>query len=188
MAVRLNSWRLLCLLALGLLVARGAAGWFMQGEDALGDAVPLIVVLGGGVAGERSTVTCELFRQGHGRRGVVLTGGNQERFVADRRGFIVECGVPEALVRQWPHTANSFEEMRAVGAELTNMPGASAIVVSDALHMPRLRFLRAHFDLGGRVYLRQSRLNARSDLAYAYSILVFWFREPLAYVYYRLRY
>lgn len=170
------------------LLAWPVAGVFMEGEDTLEQVLPIIVVLGGGFAGERSTVACELFREGHGRRGVVLTGGNQERFVADRRGFIVECGVPEALVRQWPHTANSFEEMRTVGAELANMPGASAIVVSDALHMSRLRFLRAHFDLGGRVYLRQSRLNARSDLAYAYSILVFWFREPLAYVYYRLRY
>lgn len=170
------------------LVTWFAAGFVMEGEDALIQTVPLLVVLGGGVAGERSTVACELFRQGHGWRGVVLTGGNEERFVADRREFITQCGVPEVLVRQWPHTANSFEEMRAVGAELNNMPDASAIVVSDALHMPRLRFLRGYFDLGGRVFLRQSRLNARSDMAYAYSIFVFWFREPLAYVYYRLRY
>ncbi len=47
----------------------------MEGEDELDDGVPWLVVLGGGVAEERIDLACQLFSQGHGRQGVVLTGG-----------------------------------------------------------------------------------------------------------------
>ena len=67
-------------------------------------------------------------------------------------------------------------------------PGAQAIVVSDTLHMPRLRYLRDRLALNGRVYFRQSRLGWRPDPVYLLRVVVFWFREPLAYVFYRLRY
>ena len=63
-----------------------------------------------------------------------------------------------------------------------------AIVVSDALHMPRLRYLRDRLSLGDGVVFRHSRLGARSDIAYRYHVMKFWFREPLAYAWYRLRY
>jgi hypothetical protein len=78
--------------------------------------------------------------------------------------------------------------MSAVATMLAANPGTQAIVVSDALHMPRLRYIRDRLALNGRVYLRQSRLGWRSDPDYLLRVVVFWFREPLAYVFYRLRY
>lgn len=54
--------------------------------------------------------------------------------------------------------------------------------------MPKLRYIRDRRALDGQVYLRQSRLGAPSDPFYVLQVVVFWFREPLAYVYYRLRY
>jgi hypothetical protein len=42
--------------------------------------------------------------------------------------------------------------------------------------------------LNGQVLFRQSRLGGRFDPAYLFGVVVFWFREPLAYVFYRLRY
>lgn len=67
-------------------------------------------------------------------------------------------------------------------------PGTQAIVASDSLHMLRLRYVRVRLALNGRVHLRQSRLGGRSDPAYLVKVVDFWFREPLAYVFYRLRY
>ena len=166
----------------------GLAGFFMDGEDTLTGSVPLIVVLGGGVAGERLQLACQLFKQGHGRLGVVLTGGGQETFVQDRLAFVRRCGVPEVLLRQWPSTADSYQEIRAVGDALLADSSLRAIVVSDALHMPRLRFLRDKFALGGRMILQESRLGGRYDPDYCFHVMMFWFREPLAYVYYRLKY
>ena len=188
MVIRRYSWRYLCLACLVLFGCWALAGLFMEGEDGLEKIIPLIVVLGGGVAGERLTVACELFQRAHGRAGVVLTGGNQERFVPDRAEFMKQCGVPDLLLKQWPNTANSFQEMEAIGRELAGDSKSVAIVVSDALHMPRLRYLRGRFGLLGAVYFRQSRLSRRFDLDYAFRGFVFWFREPLAYVYYRMRY
>ncbi len=160
----------------------------MDGEDELEHVIPWIVVLGGDVAGERLQLACQLFSQGHGRQGVVLTGGNVERFVPDRVAYLKRCGVPETLLSNWPTTANSFEEVSAVAKTLAAKPGLQAIVVSDALHMPRLRYLRNMLALNGRVFFRQSRRGWRPDPNYLSSIVVFWFREPLAYVFYRLRY
>lgn len=165
-----------------------SAGLFMEGEDGLDKLAPLIVVLGGGVAGERLNVACDLFHKGHGRDGVVLTGGNQERFVPDRIEVMKQCGVPDFLLKQWPNTANSFGEMQTIESKLAGDSRGVAIVVSDALHMPRLRYLRNRFGLAGSVYLRQSRLSRRFDLDYVFRVVVFWFREPLAYIYYRIRY
>lgn len=118
----------------------------------------------------------------------VVELGGQETFVQDRLAFVRRCGVPEVLLRQWPNTANSYQEIRAVGDALLADPSLRAIVVSDALHMPRLRFLRDKFALGGRMILQESRLGGRYDPEYCLQVMVFWFREPLAYVYYRLKY
>lgn len=171
-----------------LLAIWALAGFFMEGQDELTRPIPLIVVLGGGVAGERLELACELFSQGHGRDGVVLTGGNQESYIRDRAAFLTDCGVPKALISQWTNTANSFEEMRAVRDALLNHPNTDAIVVSNALHMPRLRYLRERFGLNGRVILQQRRLSWRPELDYSLLVLIFWFREPLAYCYYRFKY
>lgn len=160
----------------------------MEGEDELGQTVPWLVVLGGGVAGERLNLACQLFSQGHGRLGVVLTGGNVAGFVPDRAAFLRRCGIPDALLKRWPATANSYEEMSAVRQFLASMPGVHAIVVSDALHMPRLRYLRHKLALHGQVFFRQSRLGDRLDTNYLFRVVEFWFREPLAYVFYRVRY
>jgi len=160
----------------------------MEGEDELEGVVPWLVVLGGGVSGERLDLACRLFSQGHGYQGVVLTGASARRMERDRVAFVRSCGVPTALLHQWLTTANSFEEMSAVATMLAANPGTQAIVVSDALHMPRLRYIRDRLALNGRVYLSQSRLGGRSDPAYLLRVVVFWFREPLAYVFYRLRY
>ena len=164
------------------------AGLFMGGEDPLPNAVPWLVVLGGGVAGERIDVACRLYSEGHGRQGVILTGGNASRIASDRAALVGRCRVPDALLHHWPTTPNTFEEVLALATMLAAQPGAHAIVVSDSLHMPRLRYVRERLALNGRVYLRQSRLGGRSDTAYLVRVVVFWFREPLAYVYYMLRY
>lgn len=171
-----------------LLVAWALAGCFMEGEDELDQTVPWLVVLGGGVAGERLQLACQLFSQGHGRLGVVLTGGNVEGLVSDRTAFLRRCGIPATLLKQWPATANSYEEMLAVRQFLGVTFGARAIVVSDALHMPRLHYLRDKLALNGQVFFRQSRLGDRLDTNYLFRVVEFWFREPLAYVFYRVRY
>lgn len=171
-----------------LLTAWALAGCFMEGEDELEHLVPWVVVLDGSVAQERIELACRLFSQGHGYQGMVLTGGSTRRRGPSRVELVEGCGVPTTLLRQWPATANTFEEMSAVAAMLAANPGTQAVVVSDALHMPRLRFVRERLGLNGRVYFRQSRLGGRSDPTYLAQVVVFWFREPLAYVYYRLRY
>ena len=160
----------------------------MDGEDEATQTVDLIVVLGGGLAGERLQLACKLFEQGHGQKGVVLTGHNVETLVVDRARFIEGCGVPKGVLRQWPEVANSYQEMLAVKAALERDGFISAIIVSDALHMPRLRFLRDRLSLGDGVVLRHSRLGQRTDAVYRYHVMKFWFREPLAYAWYRLRY
>jgi uncharacterized SAM-binding protein YcdF (DUF218 family) len=181
-------WVWLASIGVLLLTAWGLGGCFMEGEDELEGVVPWLVVLGGGVAGERLHLACQLFAQGHGHQGVVLTGGNVERFTPDRAALIRGCGIPGALLHRWPTLADSFEELSAVATIVSAEPGARAIVVSDALHMPRLRYLRGRLGLNGRVYLRQSRLGGRLDPDYLFRVVIFWFREPLAYVFYRLRY
>lgn len=181
-------WLVLSGFVVSLLVAWATAGIFMEGEDVLDQTVPYLVVLGGGAAGERDQLACQLFSQGHGRQGIVLTGGNIEYFVPDRAAFLRHCGIPDLLLKRWPDTADTYQEMSAVRRFLATMPGEHAIVVSDALHMPRLRFLRDKLALNGQVLFRQSRLGGRFDPAYLFGVVVFWFREPLAYVFYRLRY
>ena len=171
-----------------LLTAWALAGCFMEGEDKLEHVVPWLVVLGGGVAEERLYLACQLFSDGHGRDGVVLTGGNSARTAPNGAAIMGRCGVPGALLHQWPTTANTFEELSALAPMLSANPGTQAIVVSDALHMPRLRYVRDRLALNGRVYLRQSNLGGKSDPAYVVKVAIFWFREPLAYVFYRLRY
>ena len=175
-------------IALLLLIPWVLAGFFMEGEDELNERVPWLVVLGGSVEKERVELACQLFSQGHGRQGVVLTGGNSARNASDRTILVSRCGVPDELLQQWPTTADSFEELTAVRTMLSANPGTRAIVVSDSLHMPRLRYIRERLALSGRVYFRQSRLGGRRDPAYLIRVVVFWFREPLAYVFYLLRY
>ena len=160
----------------------------MEGEDELERVIPWVVVLGGGVAGERLQLACHLFLQGHGWQGVVLTGVNAEHFVPDRAAYLMRCGIPGTIINDWPHIANTFEEVSAVAKFLSNNPGSQAIVVSNPLHMPRLRYFRDKLALNERLFFRQSRLGKRWDPDYIYRVVVFWFREPLAYVYYRARY
>jgi uncharacterized SAM-binding protein YcdF (DUF218 family) len=183
-----RTWLVLSGLAISLLVVWALAGCFMNGEDELSQPAPYLVVLGGGVAGERDLLACQLFSQGNGSSGVLLTGGNSERFVPNRTAFLKRCGIPSALVKHWPDTSNSYEEMSAVRQFLAVMPGVHAVVVSDALHMPRLRYLRDQLGLNGRVFFQQSHLAWHFDPHYVFGVVVFWFREPLAYIFYRLRY
>jgi len=182
------AWLVVSGFVVALLLVWALAGCFMDGEDELDQTVPWLVVLGGGMAGERLQLACQLFSQGHGRLGVVLTGGNAESLVPDRAAFLRRCGIPDVLLKQWPATANSYEEMSAVKQFLAAMPDGRAIVVSDALHMPRLRYLRDRLALNGRVFFRQSRLGDRLDMNYLLCVVEFWFREPLAYVFYRVKY
>ena len=117
-----------------------------------------------------------------------MTGGNTEGLVPDRIAVLRRCGIPDVLLKQWPDPANTYQEMSAVGRFLVSQAGVRAIVVSDALHMPRLRYLRNKLELNGKVFFRQSRLSGRFDPDYLFAVVEFWFREPLAYVYYRIRY
>ena len=100
--------------ASSIIVLWGVAGFFMDGEDEVTQAADLIVVLGGGLAGERLQLACQLFQQGHGQKGVILTGGNVETLVVDRARLIAGCGVPKDVIWQWPEAANSYQEMLAV--------------------------------------------------------------------------
>lgn len=183
-----RPWLLVLGLLASLLVVWGLAGCLMDGEDEVYQKVPWLVVLGGGVAGERDQLACQLYSQGHGRLGVVLTGGNMESFVSDRAVFLSRCGIPDALLTYWPAAANSYEEMLAVKRFLAVKPEVQVIIVSDALHMSRLRYLRDKLALKKRVLFRQSHLGGRWDMIYLSHVVQFWFREPLAYVYYRVRY
>jgi uncharacterized SAM-binding protein YcdF (DUF218 family) len=164
------------------------AGCFMEGEDELEYPVPWLVVLGGGSGQERVDLACQLFAQERGHQGVVLTGESGTRAASDRDTLTVRCGVPVVLLHQWSTTADTFEELSALATMLYAHPGAEAIVVSDSLHMPRLRYARERLALNGCVYLRQCRPGGRSDPGYLLRVALFWFREPLAYLYYVLRY
>ena len=175
-------------IGLGLLIAWSAVGLFMDGENVLDKPVAWLVALGGGIAGERLQVACRLLAQGHGHQGVVLTGGNLEGFVTDRDAFIEQCGIPKALIRHWSNPTNTLQEISELKYFLASRPGSKAIVVSDSLHMPRLRYLRDRFALQGLVYFRQSKLGGRLDMEYVLAVVKFWFREPLAYGYYRIIY
>lgn len=192
MSIATTSRRITLYLLMGigvlLLVAWATAGCFMEGEDELDKTAPYLVVLGGGVAGERDQLACQLFTQGHGKQGVVLTGGNAEGLVPDRAAFLRRCGIPDVLLKQWPDTANTYEEMLAVRIFLGSKAGMHAIVVSDALHMLRLHYLRDKLALNGQVFFRQSHLGNQLGIDYLFRVFEFWFREPLAYVYYRMRY
>ena len=142
-----------------LFVPWALAGLFMDGEDPLSNPVPWLVVLGGGIAGERIDVACQLYSEGHGREGVVLSGGRSSRFGHDRAVLEGRCAVPGALLHEWPNSTDSFEEMSAVATLLSDHPGTHAIVVSDSLHMPRLRYIR------GRVGLTAECICARAGWA-----------------------
>jgi uncharacterized SAM-binding protein YcdF (DUF218 family) len=181
---------LLWLAGLGaaILIAWALAGCFMDGQDELNHVVPRLVVLGGRVGEERVALACKLYSEGQGHQEVVLTGRNNRLFRSERAELVNRCGVDGAQVRQWPSPTNTFEELTAVAAMLRRNPAADVIVISDSLHMPRLRYLRDRLGLNGRVYLRESRLEWEPDPAYLLKAAFFWFREPVAYVYYRLRY
>ena len=170
-----------------LLAAWVVAGCFMEGEDNLDHVVPWLIVLGGGMATERLDLACQLFAQDHGHQGVVLTGGSLRRIARDT-ALLSRCGIPSALVHHWSDTVNSFEEMTAVAAMLKFNPATEVVVVSNSLHMPRLRYLRDRLALNGRVYLRECPLTWKPDPAYLLQVAFFWLREPLAYVFYRWRY
>ena len=159
-----RSWLLVLGLLASLLVAWALAGCLMDGEDEVYQKVPWLVVLGGGLAGERDQLACQLYSHGHGRLGVVLTGANVESFVSDRAVFLSRCGIPDALLTYWPAAANSYEEMLAVRQFLAVKPEVQVIVVSDALHMARLRYLRDRLALEDRVFLQQSHLGGRLDM------------------------
>jgi hypothetical protein len=175
-------------IGLMLLTAWAFAGYFMQGEDQVDHVVPILVVLSGGPGLERVDLACKLFSEGHGRGGVVLTEDNSRRFGAQQHE-LSRCGVPTVLIRQWLGPRNTFEELSAVAHMLWTSSGTQVIVISDSLHMARLRYLRDRLGLNGRVYFRQSYLDGRADAAaYLRTLVSFWFRESLAYVYYRLRY
>jgi uncharacterized SAM-binding protein YcdF (DUF218 family) len=181
---RLTPARIIAL----LLLPWAFAGCFMEGDDALPHVVPWLVVLGGGVGHERIDAACSLYKEGHGRSGVILTGRSMMRGARETAALMRDCAIPGDRIQNWPAPSDSFEEMEAVRTLLSDHPGMRAIVVSDSLHMPRLRYIRDRLALEDRVYLRQSRLGGRYDLVYLSKVAVFWFREPLAYVYYRLRY
>lgn len=154
--------------------------------DPIDGFFPYIVVLGGGLSGERTNAACALFKQGHGSKGVILTGGNSETFVADRKALALECGVEESLLIEWLDTKNSQEEVVAIRDFVRVDGDLSVIVVSDFLHFPRLRFLRDRFDLDERVRFAPSVIGDRHDLVYMLRVLFFCFREPVAYFYSRL--
>lgn len=179
-----------CALAMvgALLLAWSCAGLFMGGEDKLEGPVPLLVVLGGGFFAEREKLACELFAQGHGRQGVVLTGGNFLTLLGNRKEIILGCGIPASLLLEWPDTANTYEEMVALSKMLDAHPGMQAVVVSYSLHLSRLRFLRDRLGLNGRVFFRASPLAEYRNYDYLHCVVRFWFSEPLAYIVYRFRY
>jgi hypothetical protein len=131
-----------------LLTAWVLAGCFMEGEDELQHVVPWLVVLGGGVAGERLDLACQLYSQGHGYRGVVLTGGSARRIARDWAALVSRCGVPSALLHNWPTAANSFEAVGG-GKHAVGQSGHAAFVVSDSTDFQE--FQRNALAVAGRV-------------------------------------
>jgi uncharacterized SAM-binding protein YcdF (DUF218 family) len=164
------------------------AGFFMGGEDKLQGPIPMLVVLGGGITGDREELACKLFAQGHGSQGVVLTGGNYLTNLGNRKVIMQGCGIPPSILREWPDTANTYQEMMAISEMLAANPGMQAVVVSNALHMARLRFLRDKLGLNGKVFFQASSLGGPRDYYYWSGLIRFWFSEPLAYLVYRFRY
>lgn len=184
----LLSKRLISFTASAALCIWAIAGFFMGGEDELEDHMPLLVVLGGGFWGDREELACKLFAQGQGWQGVVLTGGNFLTFLGNRKAIIQDCGIPASILQEWPDTANTYQEMVALADMLAANPGMQAVVVSNPLHMPRLRFLRDRLELNGKVFFRASPLGGHWDYSYLSSVVRFWFTEPLAYLVYRFKY
>jgi len=184
----LKLCRYICAVAGVFLLAWSLAGFFMGGEDDLEGHIPLLVVLGGGFWGDREELACKLFAQGQGWQGVVLTGGNFLTFLGNRKAIMQDCGIPASMLREWPDTANTYQEMVALSNMLAANPGMQAVVVSNPLHMPRLRFLRDRLELNGKVFFRASPLDGHWDYDYLSSVVRFWFTEPLAYLVYRFKY
>lgn len=171
-----------------VLLAWSCAGFFMGGDDELEGRVPLLVVLGGGFFAEREKLACELYAQGHGRQGVVLTGGNFLTLLGNRNEIVKGCGIPAAVLQEWPDTANTYEEMVVLSTMLQANPGMQAVVVSYSLHISRLRFLRDKLGMNGRIFFRASPLAEYRNYDYLNCVVRFWFREPLAYLVYRFKY
>lgn len=187
--MRCSYWlkNLAVAVAFFVLVVSGYLFWALLDKgDLVGGSSQYVVVLGGGLSGERTRAACDLFKQGHGFKGVVLTGGNSETFVADRVAFAVECGIDRSLLIEWPETRNSQEEIVAVRDLVRVDREASVVVVSDFLHLPRLRFLHSQLGLGDRVQFAPSVIGGRYGFVTILKFLVFCFREPVAYFYSRL--
>lgn len=146
-----------------------------------------LVVLGGGSFGEREEKGCEIYRAGYVRGTVILTGDNHQKNIPDRQVFIQACGVPGQVIIRWPDVKNTFEEMSRIAYQVRTGQMHRVIVVSDPTHMPRLRYLRKILNLEATVIFNQSR-SASSPPLQLYRLLLFWYREPLAYLYYRMKY
>ena len=170
-----------------ILFAWGWIGSRMSGEDPLRPA-ELLVVLGGGLSGERDLLACDLYKKGWVTRQVVLTGPLFERFVPNRINFIKACGIPGEVIVRWNHVKNTYEEMVALKHELATKNIRQAIVVSDEPHMPRIHFLLKKMEISDRVILRQSRIQTKNEPLRIYKKIYFWYREPAAYLYYRITY
>ena len=162
-------------------------GSYMSGED---PALPgdMLVVLGGSADGSRERLACRIWVAGFVSGPVILTGGTRDGSLEDRTLSLERCGIPTRNVSSWDGTGNTYEEMRAIGEFLVAEGVGRAIVVSDAPHMPRLRFLRKVLRLEGRVTFRESQLTLEPDAVSLMRAVVFWAREPAAYFYYRLMY
>lgn len=179
-------------LLLAMLIPSAIAGWVLAGSQMSGEdpaqSGSLLVVLGGGVEGNRERLACDIWAAGLVAGPVILTGGSLVDSIGDRARFLDRCGIPAARIRKWEEPSNTYEEMRSLQAYLSTPGMGKAIVVSDAPHMPRLRFLRKALGLEGRVVFRESRLAVGPNAVSILRAVMFWTREPAAYLYYRLKY
>lgn len=118
---------------------------------------PLVMVLGGGRAGDRTTEA------------------------EAGRGYLLEAGIPSSAVVASPFGGTTFESLRAA-AELMDERGLeSAFLVSDPWH--NLRIAEMASDLGIRGYVSATwRSAARSES----TRLDGYLRETFAYMSYRL--
>ncbi|MBI5373874.1 MAG: YdcF family protein [Candidatus Schekmanbacteria bacterium] len=159
----------------------------MSGEDPI-EKADAMVILGGGSGGEREEKACEIYSAGYVKGKVILTGGNREDFISDRQAFMKNCGVPARDISVWQQDKNTYEEMLSVKNFIQSEKIKKVIVVSDAPHMPRLRYLKKVLELEENVILQESTLVYYPTVFRTTVMLSFWYREPLAYLYYRIRY
>jgi uncharacterized SAM-binding protein YcdF (DUF218 family) len=121
-------------------------------DDPLSPADVIVVFAGG--RGERAQHAADLYRRGLAGR-ILMTGGETARAVelfCNRRvtgaelnaKLLLDAGIPEGVMTVLPHGTSTYEEADIVREHLRSRGYRSAIAVSSAYHMRRVRTTLLH--------------------------------------------